>query len=402
MCAGVKPCLARGIERFDAAVDGGRGLVGKLLVDDRFGQRAEQAARGFELHGERPDRADHLGQRRIGLAQMGDGALGIEAEARHRWLEQRPGGKRRGALDLEDAPLGGDAARRREAAHLAVGAQHAMAGHDDGDGIAPQRLADLARFVRHAQTLGDLAVGHGPAGRNGARDLVDLAMELGRVVEIDRDVAEIDGLALQQGQHAIDDALHAGGRRTLDRLRPALLQARARGLGGRRGQLEAGNALGIPGDAAAADRRVEKGERLCGHGRTVHLTGHPVKWGFRRVISGRLAQARHLALDQGAIGPAAAHQLVGRAVLQHAPVLEEDDAVEARKVDSRWAMAITVRPCISRSSAWRIISSASLSSDDVASSSSTIGESFRSARATAMRWRWPPDSRVPRSPTMVE
>ena len=73
-----------------------------------------------------------------------------------------------------------------------------------------------------------------------------------------------------------------------------------------------------------------------------------------------------------------------------------------RRVESRWAMAITVRFCISRSSAWRIISSDSPSSDDVASSSSRIGVSFSSARAMAMRWRWPAESRVPRSPTTVE
>src|SRR5260370_34224847 len=58
--------------------------------------------------------------------------------------EQRPCADCRGALDLEDAPLGGDAAIGREAAHLAVGAQHAMAGHDDGDRVLAHRLADLA------------------------------------------------------------------------------------------------------------------------------------------------------------------------------------------------------------------------------------------------------------------
>src|SRR5690242_12110476 len=78
------------IERFDAAVDGGRGLVGKLLVDDRFGERAEQAARGLQLHGERPDGADHLGQRGVGRAQMSDGAFGIEAKTRHRCSNNGP------------------------------------------------------------------------------------------------------------------------------------------------------------------------------------------------------------------------------------------------------------------------------------------------------------------------
>src|SRR5689334_6589031 len=60
--------------------------------------------------------------------------------------EQRAGTERRGALDLENAPLDCHAAGRREPAHLAIGAQHAMAGHDDGDGVLAHRLADLARF----------------------------------------------------------------------------------------------------------------------------------------------------------------------------------------------------------------------------------------------------------------
>ncbi len=73
-----------------------------------------------------------------------------------------------------------------------------------------------------------------------------------------------------------------------------------------------------------------------------------------------------------------------------------------REVDSRWAMAITVRPRISRPRASRIASSDSLSSAEVASSSSRIGASLRNARAMATRWRCPPESLMPRSPTMVE
>ena len=43
----------------------------------------------------------------------------------------------------------------------------------------------------------------------------------------------------------------------------------------------------------------------------------------------------------------------------------------------------------------------SVSSADVASSRMRIGGSTSSARAIASRWRWPPDSRVPRSPRTV-
>src|SRR3954453_12283253 len=86
--------------------------------------------------------------------------------------EQGAGADRRRTFDLQDAPLGGDAAVGREAAHLAVGPQHAMAGHDDRNRVLAHRLADLARFVRFAKAPGDLAVGHGLAGRDGAGDRV--------------------------------------------------------------------------------------------------------------------------------------------------------------------------------------------------------------------------------------
>ena len=49
----------------------------------------------------------------------------------------------------------------------------------------------------------------------------------------------------------------------------------------------------------------------------------------------------------------------------------------------------------------RMAASDSLSSADVASSSSRIGAALRIARAIAMRWRCPPDSFTPRSPMIV-
>ena len=38
---------------------------------------------------------------------------------------------------------------------------------------------------------------------------------------------------------------------------------------------------------------------------------------------------------------------------------------------------------------------------EVASSRTRMGAFFKMARAMAMRWRWPPESLTPRSPTMV-
>ena len=45
--------------------------------------------------------------------------------------------------------------------------------------------------------------------------------------------------------------------------------------------------------------------------------------------------------------------------------------------------------------------SLSLSSDEVASSRIRMRGSARIARAIATRWRWPPESFTPRSPTIV-
>ncbi len=70
-------------------------------------------------------------------------------------------------------------------------------------------------------------------------------------------------------------------------------------------------------------------------------------------------------------------------------------------LDSRCASTSVVRPRVSRSSACWISASFSASTDDSASSSSRIGASRSSARAIAMRWRWPPDSMSPRSPMRV-
>ena len=68
-------------------------------------------------------------------------------------------------------------------------------------------------------------------------------------------------------------------------------------------------------------------------------------------------------------------------------------------VESRWAMAITVLPAIRVPRLDWMAASTSLSSAEVASSSTRIGAFFRITRAMAMRWRWPPESLTPRSPT---
>jgi hypothetical protein len=72
-----------------------------------------------------------------------------------------------------------------------------------------------------------------------------------------------------------------------------------------------------------------------------------------------------------------------------------------RTVDSRWAITSTVLSRISVANAACTCTSLSVSSDDVASSSTRIGASFTSARAIASRCRSPPESLAPRSPICV-
>ena len=64
-------------------------------------------------------------------------------------------------------------------------------------------------------------------------------------------------------------------------------------------------------------------------------------------------------------------------------------------------MMKVVRPWRSRSIASLTRASVSTSSALVASSSTRIGAFFSMARAIAMRWRSPPESWLPRSPTTV-
>ena len=81
------------------------------------------------------------------------------------------------ALDREQAQLGAHAAWRRKSASFAARRHDAMARHDDRERILPERLRDIAGQLPVAQALGDFAVGQRRARRNGARDVVDAAVE---------------------------------------------------------------------------------------------------------------------------------------------------------------------------------------------------------------------------------
>ena len=70
-------------------------------------------------------------------------------------------------------------------------------------------------------------------------------------------------------------------------------------------------------------------------------------------------------------------------------------------VARRWAIINTVLPLKSRSNACCISVSLSASVNAVASSNTTMGESFKIARAIAMRCASPPDKCLPPSPSIV-
>ena len=70
-------------------------------------------------------------------------------------------------------------------------------------------------------------------------------------------------------------------------------------------------------------------------------------------------------------------------------------------VESRWAITNVVRPSIASRSAALISRSVVASTEEVASSRTRMRGSASSARAIAIRWRWPPLSVSPRSPTRV-
>jgi hypothetical protein len=66
-------------------------------------------------------------------------------------------------------------------------------------------------------------------------------------------------------------------------------------------------------------------------------------------------------------------------------------------VDRRWAMMIVVRSRITSRRPARMRASVVASTEAVASSRTRMRGSIRSALAIAMRWRWPPESVIPRS-----
>ena len=100
----------------------------------------------------------------------------------------------------------------------AAGGEHAMAGHDDRERVAPERLADRLCGAALADPLGDLAVRDRLARRDRAGDRVDAAVELRNALHVEHDRREVARLALEQRDDRVDRALYVRRRRRLARV----------------------------------------------------------------------------------------------------------------------------------------------------------------------------------------
>ena len=237
----------------------------ELLVDDRLRERDEEARGPPERHPKRANGVDDARQRRVGRAHVRDRDARIEAEpaADREAVHLR-------ALDREHAELRAGAAVGGEAAHLAAGGEHAMAGHDDRERVAAEGLADGACGARRAGACRDVAVGERGAGRDGPRYLVHAAVKRRHALHVERDPGEVAGSTAEERGDGVEGALHAGRGIALAGGGKPLQHARPRGRLRLFRQLHAGDAARPPGDPAAADRRVEERELPGRHPGAAH------------------------------------------------------------------------------------------------------------------------------------
>jgi len=112
-------------------------------------------------------------------------------------------------------------------------------------------------------------------------------------------------------------------------------------------------------------------------------------------------EAGGLAGDERRVHPVGGGEVVVGAGLGDAAAVGHDESSAERMVDGRWTISRVVRPGAAWSmAAWSACSfSASRFADGLVHDAN--GASASSARAIAMRWRWPPESSAPRSPQMV-
>ncbi len=166
-------------------------------------------------------------------------------------------------LDREHPELGPDAPIRRKAGESVVRADDTVTRDDHREGVAAESRSDIAGKLLVAEPRSDGPIGQRLAGRDGARDGVDLCFERIDPAEVAGDEREIRFRSFKQRSDRSDGA--ADGRRRL-----APCRARPRGQtgscrGGRRfRQMRRGDRVTASGNAAVAERGRE--EREAHHG----------------------------------------------------------------------------------------------------------------------------------------
>lgn len=200
--------------------------------------------------------------------------LGLRAWRRNRQKHVKQGlaGGAARALDREQPPLGDAAAVGRYLVGVAAGFEHPMAGNDDHERVAGDRLRDRAHGARSPDTRGNFAIGAGFAARNRPRERVNPRIEVGYAAEVERDPGEIGAFAAQQRRNTIDrhfdmqrGSKFAGIGIETKQAPPCFDLARFR-------QLHADDAAIAPCDAASADCRIENGVPTPRHHAT-HRSG---------------------------------------------------------------------------------------------------------------------------------
>ena len=137
--------------------------------------------------------------------------------------------------------------------------------------------------------------------------------------------------------------------------------------------------------------------------------GHGVRWGRSGASTSRLSRQPMPMKPPGLVGPEpSVEPVAGDQVLMRTDLRQLRPLDRERQCgpcgrwstgDGQWRSPSCL-PSAHRGYRSRAVS-ISESRAEVASSSTRIGASFKMARARAMRWRWPPDRRMPRSPTMA-
>src|SRR5882724_2229950 len=107
---------------------------------------------------------------------------------RKQHIEQGLAARAAYALDRKQPALGDRAAMRGDLVRIAARFEHAMAGNNDHEGIAGNRLCDGLHGTGSPEPCRDLAIGPRFAAGNRPRDLVNPLIEGMNAAHIERDV----------------------------------------------------------------------------------------------------------------------------------------------------------------------------------------------------------------------